>query len=262
MSRFATRHRGVYSVLRSLAVITACWFGFRCAAFVIESTSADLYRLALLAIVLPVAGVGSAALAFLLGEERFDQLPSVLFPSRAVLVISTCSGCLAPVAVAILVNDSSVSHGSWVLLWSIAGFLLPITLARALGRRGTDLQRAAIDRVAQATKVNQMSRVRRRTTNDLTELLQLWSAQNGFTCERTETGWKLYPRDTREHGASIGVGFRPNEHGPIEVTPSDDRGWYDCYGCSLGELTQTLAAAQSSLAEFRTKLSGPYQGLP
>ncbi len=72
--------------------------------------------------------------------------------------------------------------------------------------------------------------------------------------------WTLTPADA-PNGGTITVMLRANEHGPLEVAPANDLGWFERYGCEPSELVRMLDLALYDLSSD-TWRSDPYQGLP
>lgn len=97
-------------------------------------------------------------------------------------------------------------------------------------------------------------------SEEIGRIVESWARDSGCGVERTSWGWLVRPEADLD-GGTIGVVLRANEHGPIEVSPSNDEGWFDRFGCHPAFLRGFLDASLQQLHEWVGR-GDPYQGLP
>ena len=93
------------------------------------------------------------------------------------------------------------------------------------------------------------------------EAIASWAKARDVVLERqppAEPYWFLRVKGAPD-GGTISVSFRANEHGPIEVAPSNDMGWFERYGCTRAGLVEVLELARGDV--FRWS-GDPWQGMP
>ncbi len=93
------------------------------------------------------------------------------------------------------------------------------------------------------------------------DVVMQWAAAHDVLVERCPPEvdyWFLRPANAPD-GGTISVSLRPNEHGPLEVAPANDMGWFERYGTALKELPRILELARADL--FRWS-GDPWQGMP
>lgn len=70
--------------------------------------------------------------------------------------------------------------------------------------------------------------------------------------------WVVRPANAPDDG-TICVALRQNEHGPLEVAPSNAMGWFERYGTPLADLPRILDLARADVFSWS---GDPWQGLP
>lgn len=95
----------------------------------------------------------------------------------------------------------------------------------------------------------------------LDEAIDRWAERHDAVVERRPPSvpyWFLRVNGARD-GGTISVSLRPSQHGPIEVAPSNDMGWFERYGCTHAGLPDILDLARSDVLRWA---GDPWQGMP
>ncbi|MBN8611935.1 MAG: hypothetical protein J0L92_15175 [Deltaproteobacteria bacterium] len=60
-------------------------------------------------------------------------------------------------------------------------------------------------------------------------------------------------------GGTISVSLRASQHGPIEVAPANDMGWFERYGCTHAGLREILDLAHADVLRWS---GDPWRDMP
>jgi len=93
------------------------------------------------------------------------------------------------------------------------------------------------------------------------DIVTRWAARHDARvegCPPALDHWLVRPANAPD-GGTICVALRHNEHGPLEVAPSNDRGWFERYGTTPRELPRILDLARADVFSWS---GDPGQGMP